>query len=262
MDIMMPIINKQSNISLRIIDWFIINYSKNKKITYYLHSQNGVVVNYSEDGRSLAPSEGSRSLAPSEGGCSPFFVAETQWTVEPFSVYKEYKLKLKSFKKKKFDIFCRHERTLIPCNDESQPDMFIESTVAQLNCFKWVIEKKILDYITDHFDVILSDMNTANNISKKLKLMGGNMDKRTRKQKKAIITPSLIEARCPMSVFSDTNLCSVSFYENSDEDDEDDDSSIELMVDEFCQENLKEPPSFSLPSSREQSLCEQSIIQV
>ena len=40
MNIMLPIVNGYSKISLRALDWFVTNYSKHKKVTYTLKSNN------------------------------------------------------------------------------------------------------------------------------------------------------------------------------------------------------------------------------
>ena len=50
-----------------------------------------------------------------------------------FKVYQDYKLKLKAYSKKRFDPFCRWDRITIPYKD----DTFIETTIGQLNFFRW-----------------------------------------------------------------------------------------------------------------------------
>jgi len=126
---MMSIINGESRISLRIIDWFITNYSKLYYTIYELPISTGEIIR--------------------------------------FKVHDQYKLKLKSFSKKRFDIFCRHQRISILYDKEKS--LYLESTIAQLNCFKWVIENRVIDYIEEHYDDILADMNNrnSNTISKK-----------------------------------------------------------------------------------------------
>ena len=74
-------------------------------------------------------------------------------------VYDDYKLKLKAYSKKRFDPFCRWERISIPLNDE----VHIQTTIGQLNFFKWAIENKILDYIDTNLQIIEHDMNDRNN---------------------------------------------------------------------------------------------------
>jgi hypothetical protein len=43
----------------------------------------------------------------------------------------------------------------------------IETTIGQLNFFKWAIEHNIIEYIHEHYSEIESDMNARNTISKK-----------------------------------------------------------------------------------------------
>ena len=60
-----------------------------------------------------------------------------------FKVYTDYKLKLKAYSKKRFDPFCRWDRIIIPYDEENN----IQTTIGQLNFFKWVLENKILNII-------------------------------------------------------------------------------------------------------------------
>ena len=46
-------------------------------------------------------------------------------------------------------------------------DTFIETTIGQLNFFRWYIENKIIDYIETNFKQIENDMNKRNSTSKK-----------------------------------------------------------------------------------------------
>ncbi len=66
-----PIITSNSNISIRVLDWFVTNYSKKYNIVYELNNPN-----------------------------------EERF----FNVFLQYKCQLKSFKKKLFDPFCRKQR--------------------------------------------------------------------------------------------------------------------------------------------------------
>ena len=67
-----------------------------------------------------------------------------------FKVYLEYKLKLRAYSKKRFDPFCRWDRITIPYKQDSH----IQTTIGQLNFFRWILENKILEYIEKNFDEI------------------------------------------------------------------------------------------------------------
>jgi hypothetical protein len=82
--------------------------------------------------------------------------------MEKVNVYNDYKLKLKAYSKKKFDPFCRWDRINVPYKD----DKFIQTTLGQLNFFKWTIENQILEYIETNYKIIENDMNLRNCCSK------------------------------------------------------------------------------------------------
>ena len=80
-----------------------------------------------------------------------------------FKVYDDYKLKLKAYSKKRFDPFCRWERINIPYSN----DKFIETTIGQLNFFKWALENKVIDFVEQNYELIEKDMNSRNSTSKR-----------------------------------------------------------------------------------------------
>jgi len=125
---MMNIINGETRISLRIVDWFVTNYAK-KNFTVY---EVPIVKNGITD-------------------------------TTRFKVYNEYKLKLKAYSKKRFDPFCRWERVTIPYNT----NQYMETTIGQLNFFKWAIENRIVEYIEQNFSDIEHDMNSCNSTAKR-----------------------------------------------------------------------------------------------
>jgi hypothetical protein len=116
------IINGQSKISLRIVDWFATNYAK-KYYTVY-------------------------SLSNSD---------------KRFKVYMDYKLKLRAYSKRRFDPFCRWERITIPYKNNE----CIQTTIGQLNFFKWALENEVIDYINENYNHIERDMNLRNSTSKR-----------------------------------------------------------------------------------------------
>jgi hypothetical protein len=133
MDKFLNVINGES-VSLRIIDWFVTNYAKEFLTVYSI---------------------------PAKNHCGTVFNGETDR--ERFSVFKSYRLELKAYGKVRFDPFCRRERIVIPYNTESN----IETTIGQLNFFKWTIENQVLEYIGANYEAIETDMNTRNSISKR-----------------------------------------------------------------------------------------------
>ena len=118
---MLKIINGESPISLRIIDWFATNYAKK------------------------------------------FFTVYEVGANRRFKVYVDYKLKLKAYSKRRFDPFCRWDRITIPYSNGT----FIQTTIGQLNFFKWALENGVVAYIENNYATIEDDMNARNSTSRR-----------------------------------------------------------------------------------------------
>jgi hypothetical protein len=99
-----------------------------------------------------------------------------------FKVYFDYKLKLKAYSKKRFDPFCRWDRINIPYGENT----CIETTIGQLNFFKWAIENKVIDYIDENYDVIEKDMNCRNSTSKRKGALTDNAKTRKKREELSI----------------------------------------------------------------------------
>jgi len=100
-----------------------------------------------------------------------------------FKVYIDYKLKLKAYSKKNFDPFCRWDRISVPYKDGK----YIETTIGQLNFFKWALENKIIDYIQENYDTIEKDMNNRNSTSKrKEQIINDNTKTRKKREELSI----------------------------------------------------------------------------
>ena len=121
LDTMLSIINGESTISLRIVDWFATNYAKQKF----------TVIKKPSGGR--------------------------------FHVYADYKLKLRAYSKRRFDPFCRWERISYPYKE----NMCIQTTIGQLNFFKWALENGVISHIAKNYEVIEKDMNSRNSTSRR-----------------------------------------------------------------------------------------------
>lgn len=85
----------------------------------------------------------------------------------PENLYLLYRSQLKAFSKVQFDPFKRHERIEIPCADLQNGKL--ETTVAQLNFFRWIIENKILNWLltNDNLKKVEKDMITVTKQKKK-----------------------------------------------------------------------------------------------
>jgi hypothetical protein len=148
LDKMLRIITGESKISLRIVDWFATNYAK-KYYTIYEIKDNNL------DDNSFS---------------------------KRFKVYDDYKLKLKAYSKRRFDPFCRWDRISIPYAKGNS----IETTIGQLNFFKWALENKVIDYIDKNYDTIEKDMNSRNSTSKRKELKIDNNGTKTRKKREEL----------------------------------------------------------------------------
>tara|TARA_B100001057_G_scaffold491461_1_gene581755 strand:- start:823 stop:1368 length:546 start_codon:yes stop_codon:yes gene_type:complete len=137
LDTMLAIINGDSPISLRIVDWFATNYAK----------------------------KGFTTIRTPQG--------------RRFNVYSDYKLKLRAYSKRRFDPFCRWDRISYPYKNGTS----IQTTIGQLNFFKWALENGVIDYISKNKETIEADMNSRNSTSRRRAL---GQTGRTRKRREEL----------------------------------------------------------------------------
>ena len=114
-----------------------------------------------------------------------YTVYQLQHSDKRFKVYNDYKLKLKAYSKRRFDPFCRWERINIPYKENS----YIQTTIGQLNFFKWALENNVIDYIEQNFKSIELDMNSRNSTSKNKKI-DTNMKKTRKKREELSVSAS------------------------------------------------------------------------
>lgn len=106
----LPIIQGSSPTPLRLFNWFVTNHARD----------NNVVIR--------------RTLPVGESYVN---------------VHLSYRTQLKSFSKAQFDPFRRDEnRRIIFKFDDTDPEGTVETTVGQLNFFRWAIESGIVDHVT------------------------------------------------------------------------------------------------------------------
>jgi hypothetical protein len=163
---MLPIVTKRANISLRILDWFVTNYAKEVPIVYNLNDK-------------------------------------------IFNVYNSYKDQLTAYSKKRFDPFRRR------CQKEDGQqidvgikfwythDKFIETTVGQLNFFKWSIEKNVLAYVVDNLADLVDKMLIVSKTNKKDKV---KKDEKENTNTNANTTVTLKTDKIPTNKLSSPNL--------------------------------------------------------
>jgi hypothetical protein len=71
-----------------------------------------------------------------------------------FNVYLSYRSHLKAYSKQMFDPFRRRDRM----HFYYEPDKYVETTLGQLNFFRWVIQNSILEHISENATEIEHDM--------------------------------------------------------------------------------------------------------
>lgn len=146
---MLDIINGDSTISLRVLDWFVTRYSKRK-------------IDFSDSNEN---------------------------TIDSFDVHISYKSELKSYKKKYFDPFRRRRKFYYPLylneshyrnknffdsntsntSNNSREVILLYTTLGQLNFFMWAITNNIINYVEKNLEQISKAMNSNNKDEKKKK---------------------------------------------------------------------------------------------
>ena len=139
-NIFKDIITGNHKLSLRLIDWLVTHYSRNNNIFYWL-------TNLDDDIYYNLPDNINNEI-----------------TYKKINLYHDYRAQLKSYSKLNFDTFRRHERITFYIDDKNS----IETTVGQLNFFRWIFNNKIIYYALDNYDNIYNDMIANNNYNKKI----------------------------------------------------------------------------------------------
>ncbi len=140
-----PIINGESDISLRLIDWFITNYSK-KHSTIITRKVNNNIVH--------------------------------------LNVFLSYRSQLKSYSKSYFDPFRRKDRVKFYYDK----DNYLETTIGQLNMFRWILVNDILDFVKEHKEDIEADMIATQKENQKRKLNKDNIKVKVIETENGLVT--------------------------------------------------------------------------
>jgi hypothetical protein len=193
--LLINILNGRSIISLRLIEYFVVNYvlenNTHYNLTKYKNKPEFIVDNLFTAGpptiditsESMVPVNVESPSLKDEIRMSilenkvkanlqvtvPMAQAVADTTTNNFDdyflVHDNYKCQLKEYNKKNFDPFCRWTRIRM-YYDKTK---FFYTTVAQLNFFKWAIENYVLDYILDNLVMIEKAMNDYERAIKKEK---------------------------------------------------------------------------------------------
>jgi hypothetical protein len=185
MYILVNILNGNSIISLRLIEYFVVNYVLKNKLkfnkaqyntnkNYLVNNLNGVVYKKPEK--------------------------QVENTYENIlMVHDNYKSQLKQYNKKNFDPFCRSHRIKFFYDTSSKENHYFDTTVAQLNFFKWAISNYILDYILHNLSTIeeaMSEYEKRIKQEKKTKKTTPETKRRT-KTKFVKINKTTMKINCP-----------------------------------------------------------------
>lgn len=170
-DSLISVLSNDKKVSLRSIDWFITNYSKKNNIYYIIYENSEKIPSFKEKNNNYR---------------------------QNMNVFHSYKSQLKAYSKKRFDPFCRRERLLF----EIDKDNSVETTIGQLNFFRWAISNLVIEYIILNKEEIENDMNSC---LKKIKMSHDKKDG-SRKQRQELslsATRGLIYNHIPVEISFD-----------------------------------------------------------
>ena len=119
--VLLPVLLKTHRVSLRALDWLVTNYSKKNPVVYQTLPDN------------------------------PFCPQPTL-----VNIYKDYKVWLRTHKRRNFDMFRRHGKVKFQLDDTTY-----YSTVAQLNFFAWAVQFEVLQYAEKNIQIIEQDHTRA-----------------------------------------------------------------------------------------------------
>ena len=158
LNILKTIIDGKHQLSLRMIDWLITIYAKNNNMVYWINLNDDKI--YYD-----LPEDNSNNF-------------------KKINLYLDYRSQLKSFKKINFDSFRRHDRISFISNKGTT----LETTIGQLNFFKWAFNNRVINYAIENQKIIYDNMSK-------------NSYKRTMKNKKNLVLPKndILITKCYVS---------------------------------------------------------------
>lgn len=153
--IMIDIIEGNSIISLRLLDWFITKYSNVHTVRYCLKFfLNDDILN------STYKIDKNKNLEE----------INKQDIDSLFNVHISYKAQLKSYKKRYFDPFRRNKKKKFRYYFDGEKKISLVTTIGQLNFFRWLFVNGIIHYVIFNYKKLHKDMVNNNKTIKKDKI--------------------------------------------------------------------------------------------
>lgn len=135
------IIDGKHKLSLRIIEWLVTHYAKLYNIYYWINDSDEIF-----------------DILPN----MPIDMSN----FKKVNLYQDYRAQLKSYSKFNFDSFRRHDRITFFINQDKM--LFIETTIGQLNFFRWIFCNNVIQYALKNYDEIYKEMISYNSQKNKL----------------------------------------------------------------------------------------------
>ena len=172
------IINGDTNLSLRLIDWFVTHYARVNSVIYWIDDKNGSICDTNPTSTIKNTNDSSVN------------------NLRKFNLYLDYRAQLQSYTKMFFDPFRRYSRISFVL--ENEPLLSIETTVGQLNFFRWALQNNVVEYIKNNIAKIeesmanfqkqnqnkpVTDVNIQNNVTINENVENTDINKNVRKTK-------------------------------------------------------------------------------
>tara|TARA_B100000123_G_scaffold272157_1_gene253805 strand:- start:1078 stop:1809 length:732 start_codon:yes stop_codon:yes gene_type:complete len=167
------ILTGEGKISLRIIDWFVTNFSKKHNIEYLIKTKN------------ISPKRNQTLKKNTNTKLSKKDFSKYNSANKQINIFLSYKSQLRAYSKKQFDPFCRRNRIDFYFDETD----YITTTVGQLNFFRWAIQNNVIEYILSNYKVIEKDMNDN---TKKQRLNSKLLKEKKPKDEEEIVKSDLV----------------------------------------------------------------------
>ncbi len=138
--ILKDIIDGKHKLSLRIIEWVVTHYAKLYNVYFWINQKKEIYSHLPDD-----------EVLTSN--------------LKKINLYQDYRAQLKSYSKFNFDSFRRHYRITFFIDKENKKT--IETTIGQLNFFRWIFNNSIIDYTIQNYDQIYKEMLSYNSLKNK-----------------------------------------------------------------------------------------------